>query len=129
MPEATQAYTVYGHWPFPADMLRRDLSEAATPADEAKIADLTADHCPDLAFKRAVYSVDLVFRNDALRNRPLEERWASFGWKVKGGFLEAASKDREEIDRRIALRDVAMSKLTAEERDAVEWYYANANRE
>nr|WP_250807555.1 hypothetical protein [Neorhizobium tomejilense] len=113
----THRYTVSGHWPFPLDMLRRDGSMPATPEDDAKIRALTKDHCDDRGTMLERHSIDLVFVNPGPRSRPLEERWESFTWRVEGGELEV-----RKAERRMALRDSAMAKLTAEEREAVRWY-------
>lgn len=81
-------YTVYGQWPFPKDMLRRDLSEAADPADQTIIDALSADQPdPDHVGKKVFITLripnqDWVTNRDRERNMPNVARWKSFRWNV-----------------------------------------------
>lgn len=109
------AYTVRGHWPFPLDMLRHDMSAAATPEDQAKIDLLSADHAADIS---AFEDIDI---NLVGHRRPNGARWESFGWQLP--FDEEwqrikrwKAKERE----RLSLRKTGLAKLTAAERRALE---------
>lgn len=107
-------YTVRGSWPFPLDMLRRDQSSAATPADQDKIDRLSGERPrPRESFK----DVEISLTGP---NRPLTARWESFGWSVPTDVEHAFEKEMRE--RRAAedrVFDNAMKKLTPLEREVV----------
>jgi hypothetical protein len=116
------SYVVTGKFPFPVDMLRRDLSRAASPEDQAKIDMLSAGFLPDDADPQELHAIHLVIP-DGVRGRPLTARWESFGWSVPGDLEHAAVKEeRSRTAQRAALRRSALAKLTPEEIDALEWY-------
>lgn len=64
---------------FPLDMLRRDESQAATPADQ-KLIDRLKSFGEDKADLPKTVRVTLVMTSE--RYPPLVARWESFGWKV-----------------------------------------------
>lgn len=110
-------YTVVGSWPFPLDMLRHDQSAAASRDDQVMIDRYAAEHAPD----------DGVFQNASITlcgwNKPNTARWESFGWAVPDDLDYAMTKAFREEDRKArALRDQALSKLTIEERKALDWF-------
>lgn len=115
-------YTVKGSWPFPADMLRRDGSRAATADDQAAIDRLTKPYAEDRDAIRNSVIIGLVIP-DAGRWRPNTARWRSFGWDVPddAGYRMIA-EEKVRIARMEKLRSSAMSKLTAEEREVLEWF-------
>lgn len=82
-PAATKVfhYTVEGskYGEFPLDMLRRDCSQAATPADAALIERLCAFGEGKADLPRVV-QVNLTLTSE--RYPPNVERWESFGWRV-----------------------------------------------
>ena len=110
-------YTVRGHWPFPTDMLRRDLSIAASPEDQALIDRLSTVH--------AVYSdaFEDVEINLVGASKPNWERWESFCWAVvnnpevdllkaeRDALKARRMKDAEEQ----AIIDSALTKLSGRE--------------
>lgn len=77
----TYTYVVEGSklGEFPLDMLRRDESQAATPADQALI-DRLKSFGEDKADLPKTVRVTLVMTSE--RYPPLVARWESFGWKV-----------------------------------------------
>lgn len=105
-------YTVTGKWPFPLDMLRRDGSTAATPADQGKIDSYSREHAPDRGFMHEAVSIDLMGPN-----KPCTDRWESFGWSVPTDLEHAMFKD---MRRRQAeddlIRSGALAKLSTDER-------------
>lgn len=107
-------YTVRGHWPFPADMLRHDGSRAATDADAALIARLSGDYAPDRAAFRDV-EINLVGPH-----KPNTARWESFSWEVPSDemhtMLKAMARKQQEDDRAFA---ALLEKLTPDERGLV----------
>lgn len=107
-------YTVRGHWPFPIDMLRRDDSAAATPADQDLIDRFTTEHATD---PDAFTDVEISLTGP---NRPCTARWESFGWSVPTDAEHAFMKDMRErqiLEDRVF--DNAMKKLTPLEREVV----------
>ena len=117
-------YTVEGKFPFPLDMLRRDLSHAATPEDQAKIDMLTADFLPDDADPTERHTINLVIPAEVVHmSEPLTRRWESFGWSVPTDKDYAMLKAYEvKVARMTALRASALAKLTAEECEALAWF-------
>lgn len=108
------SYTVYGHWPFPLDMLRHDGSRAASQADQDLIDRLSTEHATDHdVFTPCEINLIALWK-------PNTARWESFGWSVPGDAEYAAVKRWKEEDRqRQQLIDSAMAKLTPEEREAI----------
>lgn len=78
----TVTYTVRGRWPFPLDMLRRDFSKPATPADK-ELINLASKDTPshDHPLSR-VYEINLISTMSDPRFAPNIQRWESFRWKV-----------------------------------------------
>lgn len=108
-------YTVKGHWPFPADMLRHDQSRAATAEDQSMIDRLSGDHAPD----RSVF-VDVEI-NLVGPNKPNTARWESFGWAVPSDTEHAFYRDmkrRQAEEQRMF--DAAMAKLSDDERQVMQ---------
>ncbi|MCW2763361.1 MAG: CcrRogue [Marmoricola sp.] len=111
---AQVTYTVKGHWPFPADMLRHDASCAASDGDQAVIDALSQDHAPD---RTSFIDVEIALVGPY---KPNTARWESFGWAVPGDETNAFYKRMREADqRKQALIDSALRKLTAEERAVI----------
>jgi hypothetical protein len=108
-------YTVRGHWPFPTiDMLRRDDSRAATPADQDLIDRLSTEHATD---PDAFTDVEISLTGP---NRPCTPRWESFGWSVPSDAEHAFAKElrqRQEAEDRVF--NNALKKLTPLEREVV----------
>ena len=100
-------YTVRGSWPFPLDMLRHDMSAAATPAEQAKIDLYAADHAADHSVFEPV-EIELVGWC-----KPNGARWESFGW-------ELTKRWKAEVKAKQELRASGLAKLTQAERDALE---------
>lgn len=114
MGENAFTYVVRGHWPFPTDMLRHDVSRAASPEDQGLIDELSQEFAPDLAAFKDV-SITLVGFN-----KPNTARWESFGWAVPGDEDHRLMQQlRKRDSERAALRRQAMEKLTPEEREAL----------
>ncbi|WP_309084134.1 hypothetical protein [Chelativorans sp.] len=114
-------YTVRGAWPFPLDMLRHDGSRAASPEDQSKIDRYAADHAPDRSVFEPV-EISLVGPH-----KPNTARWESFTWSVPADADYAMMKEhRARGLERKRLRDAALSKLSREEREALEWYAGKA---
>ena len=108
-------YTVRGHWPFPLDMLRHDMSAAATPEDQEKIDLLSADHAADMSVFEDI-DINLVGHW-----QPNGARWESFGWQLP--FDEEwqwRKRIAAEARERAALRASGLAKLTPAERRALE---------
>ena len=110
----SKTYVVRGHWPFPLDMLRHDLSGPATPADKALIDKMSAEHPADAT---SFMDVEITLVGACAPNT---ERWESFGWQVPAdthyAFYKAAKKAaraREELAAK------ALAKLTPAEREAL----------
>lgn len=113
-------YTVVGSYPFLLDMLRYDGAKALTPQDQRVIDRLSKNHAPDWDSMVEKVEIALVIK-DAGRREPKVERWRSFGWTVKDmPTIHTDEKDR--LERLEKLRDSALSKLTDEERQALEWF-------
>lgn len=120
-----KTYTVRGQRPFPDDMLARDGSAPATPADADTIARINAAD-PDDSALTATVEVTLTLPAEA-EHAPASLRWRSFGWEVVApaiyvlpeGDVEAAVPDAETMRR---LRDRALTKLDADEIAALEWW-------
>lgn len=109
------AYTVRGHWPFPLDMLRHDVSRAASDADQALIDALSGETAPD---RDAFQDVEI---NLVGSWRPNTARWESFGWSVPTDTLYAAERQmRQAQAREDQLVADALEKLTVAERLAVQ---------
>jgi len=108
-------YVVKGHWPFPVDMLRRDGSRAATPADQAAIDALTGDHAPDAS---AFVDVEISLVGPS---EPNTARWESFSWSVPGDVQHAFVKqERARLAREALLVASGLAKLNPDEREAIE---------
>jgi hypothetical protein len=110
----THTYTVKGSWPFPLDMLRRDQSCAATPADQEKIDRLSGERSrPREDFK----DVEITLTGP---NPPLTARWESFGWSVPTDleytFLKELDQRRRDEDNLVA---AGLAKLDPAEREAI----------
>lgn len=115
-------YTVKGSWPFPVDMLRRDMSRAATSTDQAVIERLSKPYAEDRDAIRNAVTINLVIPN-AGRWRPNTARWQSFGWDVPDDIVaRITSQERARLTRMEGLRKSAFAKLTTEEREALEWF-------
>lgn len=86
-----RTYRVEGCWPFPLDMLRHDLAEAAGPDDERLIARMSGAVSDDEFGVDRTVTIELVMEaGEATRARPRgrwipnHRRWESFGWRVVG---------------------------------------------
>lgn len=78
-------YTVTGRWPFPADMLRYDEAQPATPHDAALIERFSnpseSPYLPGSREEREV-SITLVSERRAFFLRSnCAHRWRSYGWR------------------------------------------------
>jgi hypothetical protein len=98
------------------------MAVAATPEDQAEIDRLSAPYAPDRDAIRIDRTINLIIQ-DAGRWRPNTARWRSFGWDVPDDEeFKMLSEDRARRARMETLRRSAMAKLTAEEREALEWF-------
>lgn len=114
------AYTVKGSWPFPTDMLRHDCARAATDADQAIISRLSREHAPDRAAFRDV-QINLIAAEGW---KPNTARWESFGWSVPSDEMHAMFKRWATANADLKkLAAEVLAKLTAAERDAIEWHF------
>lgn len=110
-------YSVEGTWPFPLDMLRHDGSLPASAEDKVSVERLSAEFAPDRSALRLPATITLVMQEPG-RRVPCAPRWESFGWRVL-----AVDQGRRELPapsgNRDALRQRALAKLTADEREAL----------
>jgi hypothetical protein len=112
---AETTYMVRGIWPFPADMLKKDGSRAATPADQAIIDSLMQEYAPD---RSAFEPVEITLIGP---NKPNTARWESFKWEVPGDEMHSLIKaDRARQTAEKAMLAGALAKLDADERTLVE---------
>lgn len=116
-------YTVEGRWPFPVDMLRRDRSRALTVDDQSVIDELSRDYAADRSMIARRVSINLVIENATRYDFPNTARWESFGWRVPNDELyQVQKKDAEKLVLRTKAYKSALLKLTAEEREALDWF-------
>lgn len=108
-------YTVRGSWPFPLDMLRHDMSAAATPAEQVKIDLYAADHAADASVFHPI-EIELVGWC-----KPNGARWESFGWELPfDADWQLTKRWKAEAREKEELRKSGLAKLTPEERKALE---------
>lgn len=111
-------YAVTGEWPFPTDMLRRDRSAGASDQDKELIAVYSGETLHNAEHP------DTVTIHLAGPDRPMVERWKSFGWEVvwDDPWAMPSAPDMSELE---ALRDSALEKLTSDELAALKWYFGS----
>lgn len=98
-------------------MLRYDGSVPASAEDNAAVQRLSEEFAQDRSALRDPVTIKLVMQ-EAARQVPCTPRWESFGWRVLAvgqgrRTLPAPDRDRE------VLRQRALAKLTADEREAL----------
>lgn len=75
-------YIVQGRGEFPKDMLRRDQSTPATPADEALVdAESGSDLLEEGGDSKLLRRYEVTLQTES-RTAPATKRWESFGFKV-----------------------------------------------
>jgi hypothetical protein len=122
-PVLERAYTVEGRWPFPGDMLKRDVARAATPEDQLLIDRMSGEFSdPSLGTRERVKINLVMVAGEATRARPdgplrpNDERWESFGWVVVGDSeIEGMRAHRRQLKADQAVLAAALAKLTPDE--------------